>query len=283
MPLGSANPLPPVNVGDTVEIYAALRIDEQPLTPDQIAGVTFTVQRPDGTQVNNLVGNIESDGRGFYRWTDTTQTGVYRTQAQFTLATGEIRSVILTFSVVNPFADEPAPTPIQLVTQAVWMRLEDLFDSVAGGPWLREQTMYNFDENKIAQFVPEALLDINVQMPPTQYPLDFFTTWTTTPGDNPNMPILVKATLVLVVRHLMRSYVEQPRPQGGQVVWHDRTQYTQMWGQVYQYELADFKEALRLWKRTTLNLGRSSMSVLSKAGRLAPYGSRTQNAHRGYY
>jgi hypothetical protein len=88
------------------------------------------------------------------------------------------------------------------------------------------------------------------------------------------MPILIKGVLCLTIRHLMRSYVEQRQPQGGQVVWNDRTEYTQMWMSVYQVEYQDYISAVRLWKRTTLNLGQSALSTFSKAGRLYPYASQ---------
>jgi hypothetical protein len=96
--------------------------------------------------------------------------------------------------------------------------------------------------------------------------------------------LLVKGVLILTIRHLMRSYTEQPTPQGAQVVWHDRTRYQQLWNQVYQVEYADYIEKVRLWKRTTLNLGHSALLTISKAGRLYPYGSqRSRGIYRGYY
>lgn len=282
MTLGSQNPIPSVKTGDTAELYAALRIEGQPVTPDQIQQVLFKVSKPDNTMTTQT-GITLADGQGFFRWSDTVESGVYLVQAQFTLVTGEVRSIMSNFSVVNPFADAPTPTYTQLITQAVWLRLEDTFDTIDGGPWLKERSLYNFDENKIAAFIPEALLDINVQMPPTNFIIDQFCAPTVTPGDNPNMPILIKGVLVLTIRHLMRSYVEQATPQGGQIVWLDRTRYTQLWQSVYQVEYADYISALRLWKRTTLNLGRSALSVFSKAGRLYPASQRTRQAGRGYY
>jgi hypothetical protein len=230
--LGVAPSIGQIKAGDSAELYAALRIDEQPVSPDQIAQVNFTVARPDGMQsIDN--GIIGDDGRGFYRWTDTTQEGEYIAQAQFTLVTGEVRSTMLSFSVVNPFSDlslevtangtqtfplttlningnnSDFPVPGQLymtgvtgpivsytnvtgtsftgvaggtgtvlngavvasyvppslnelITEGVWLRLSDLFDTTEGGPWLREQTLAHFDENKVGQFISEALLDINL-------------------------------------------------------------------------------------------------------------------------
>lgn len=275
-------PLGQITQGDTAELTAYLRVNEQPVTQDQILGVNFIVQQPDGTTVT-VTGQANPDGAGYYRWTATTEPGEYIAQAQFSLVTGEIRSVMMTFTVVNPF-NPTTPTLTDLIVDAVQLRLEDCFDSTVGGPWLREKTMGHFDYTKVAAFIPEALADINLQMPPTNLNLGDFAQWATTPGDNPNMPILVKATLCLTIKHLMRAYVEQYIPQGGQMVWADRTRYTQAWQAIYQVERQEFLEAVRLWKRTFLGLGHSALLTSSKAGRLYPFGSqRSRGISRGYY
>jgi hypothetical protein len=272
--------------GDSAELQAYLRLNGVPVTANQISEVQFTVQLPDNTQ-QTVEGTIQPDGSGFYRWLNTDQTGAYTVQAQFFLTSGEIRSLYYDFDVIDPF-NPPDPTATDLIVEQVWLRLEDLFDSVDGGPYLREVTHAHFDASKIADFIPEALLDINVQMPPTQFTLNDFTVAVATPGQasvpNPAMPLLVKGVLILVIRHLMRSYVEQPIPQGGQVVWHDRTRYVQLWTQIYQTEYADYIQAVRLFKRTQYGFGHMASLVFSKAGRLYPYGSmRSRGVWRGYY
>lgn len=285
MPLGVVQNIGQIKTGDTAELYASLRIDGQPVTADQIMQVNFIVQLPDGTTSTNL-GIVQDDGQGYMRWTTTTEPGEYLIQVQFELVSGEIRSVMQNFSVVNPFADEPAPTPTDLITSSVWLRLEDLFDSTDGGPWLRDKTLMNFDENKIAAFIPEALMDINLQMPPSTLDIGFFTIGNESPSDmtNPNMPLLVKATLVFTIRHLMRSYVEQPDLQGAQVVWESRTKYSQMWMQIYQVEYQEYIQAVRLWKRTLLNLGRSALLTYNKSGRMFPFSNQaSRGVWRGYY
>lgn len=269
--------------GDSVELVAYLYINEQPVTQDQILQVNFNIQLPDGTTQGPIETIPTSDGSGFYRWTDTTELGEYIAQAQFILGTGEIRSTMLIFSVIDPF-NPPMPTQTDLIVDAVQIRLEDCFDSLEGGPWLKDKSLAHFDYTKIADFIPEALLDINVQMPPTNYDLGTFATWSVTPGDNPNMPLLIKGVLILTVRHLMRSYTEQPVPANTQAAWHDRTRYQQMWSQIYQVEYADWLEKVRLFKRTELNLGHAASLVFNKAGRLWPYpGMRAQGVWRGYY
>lgn len=269
---------------DSAELRAYLTVNGQPITADQILSVNFTVQKPDATS-QTVQGTIESDGAGFYRWTDTSLIGQYVVQAQFALATGEVRSKMLNFAVYDPF-NPPTPSEVDLIVDEVQLRLEDIFDSIEGGPWLRDQTNAQFDYSKVAAFIPEAMLDINVEMPPTNVTLDYFTMTTTDQHgnviQNPNAPLLVKAVLVLTIRHLMRSYTEQPVPQGGQIVWEDRTRYAQAWQAVYQIEHQDFEQKLRLWKRTFLNLGHSALLTYSKGGRNFGFGNMSaRNAIRG--
>jgi len=90
--------------------------------------------------------------------------------------------------------------------------------------------------------------------------------------------------LVLVIRHMMRSYTEQYTPTGqGQLVWADRTKYAQLWGAMYKVEQADYIQAVRLMKRSELALGSSALLMLSKAGRLYPFARfSTRGIYRGY-
>jgi hypothetical protein len=344
-----------INQGDSAELKAYLKINEQPVTADQISSATFTVQTPsvtavvatqfslpsssfqvlstegiaapgtayvadilgnpqmllftgvalDGKTITGvsggtagmiigqgsnitfvtttlMVGAVNNDGAGFLRWTQTLMLGEYVAQCRFSLITGEQRSCMISFTVVDPF-NPIAPSAVDMVVDQVWLRLEDVFDSNEGGPWLRDMTKAHFDSTKIAAFIPEALLDINVQMPPTNFDLSLFTSGPDA-AMNPNMPLLVKGVLVLVIRHLMRSYTEIFTPTGqGQLVWPDRTRYQQAWGQIYTLEYQDYIAAVRLWKRTLYGFGHSALLTFNKAGRLFPYaGQSSRGIYRGY-
>lgn len=278
-----------VNATDTIDLVAVLRINEVPVTADEILSVNYIVQPPtadgdptDGTQTTTP-GTIADDGSAHLLWSDTTEIGIYLVQVQFSLGNGEKRSVMTNFTVIDPF-NPPTPTAVEMVVENVWIRLEDIYDSIQGGPHLRDETLSHFDHLKIADFIPEALLDINVQMPPTNFDISYFTALGGDGSPNPNMPILYKGTLVAVERHLMRSYVEQPMIQGGQIVWEDRTRYQSAWAQQYQIDQKDFLDDLRLWKRTLYNFGQSSLLTFNKAGRMFPYGNmRARGAYRGYF
>jgi hypothetical protein len=94
----------------------------------------------------------------------------------------------------------------------------------------------------------------------------------------------VQATLLAVIRHLMRSYVEQPAPQGANIVYQDRRDYLQRWEEIYKIEEEFFKYVLALWKRQFLHLGTGSLLVHSKAGRLyGPGYNRARTISRSMY
>lgn len=371
MSLGVRYQLSPLNRGNTAELYAALRKREGVVPQEDIAGVEFTVQQPNGILVGNpatlktgskgtthraepnspenkgfeisgllsttglapgktlvrghnikagatvakilsstailldyeslisapgLVaeevelefestqwpGEIEEDGQGYLQWTITEEPGQYLAQAQFTLVTQEVKSVMVNFAVEDPF-NIPPPTEAQLVAEEVWLRFEDAFDSVEGGPILRDYTLAHFDVRKIERLIPEALLDINVQMPPTQYSISYFARPLSNGEINPLMPLLSKGVMCKVLLHMIRSYIEQPVPQGAQIAYEDRTRYAQAWQTAYVTEREDWISMVRLYKRQELNLGHSALLVGSKAGRLFFNGTwRTQNIGRGF-
>jgi len=228
-------------------------------------------------------GEVEDDGQGYLQWTKTEEPGEYLVQSTFTLVTQEIRSVMANFAVINPFV-VPPPTPNQLVAEEVGLRFEDAFDSVEGGPILRDYTLAHFDLKKIEKFIPEALLDLNVQMPPTEYDVKFFASIQENGEVNPLMPLLSKGVTCKVLLHMIRSYTEQPIPQGAQVTYEERAHYAKAWMSVYQTEREDWISMVRLWKRQGLLLGHSSLLVASKAGRLFYSGTwRTQNVGRAFF
>ncbi len=228
-------------------------------------------------------GEVENDGQGYLQWTLTEESGQYLAEARFTLTTQEVKSVMVNFAVVDPFRIPP-PTEPQLVAEEVWLRFEDMFDSVEGGPILRDYTLSHFDVKKIERFIPEALLDINVQMPPTQYTVSYFARPRGNGEINPLMPLLTKGVMCKVLLHMVRSYIEQPVPQGAQIAYEDRTRYAQAWQSAYTIEREDWIAMVRLYKRQELNLGHSALLVGSKAGRLFFNGVwRTQNIGRGFF
>jgi hypothetical protein len=270
-----------VNVGDTAELHAVLyNENEVPIPATDIDSVEFTVQAPDGEQTAEA-GSVLDSGEGFYRWATTDQLGEYIYLAQFTLLSGEIRSRRGSFEVIDPF-NPPEFTAVERVENAVWLRLEDCFDSDEGGPWLRDMTLAYFNKTKIHEFITDAMFDINMAPPMTHAVIGDFTTIQVDGTDDPESTLLVQGTLLAVIRHLMRSYVEQPQLTGAQAVYEDRRDYLQRWQLIYQMEMERYNRWIVLWKRQFVGNHRS-MLVSSKAGRLLPAPLRSRNIGRGYW
>jgi hypothetical protein len=291
MPLGIPHDRTEVYLNDSAELTPYIYDSrEQPVQQADLASVEFEIKKPDGS-VDIVAGTIESDGSGFLRYLDTDQVGLYVWVAQFTFDSGEKRSYRDEFKVIDPLT-VPPQTRVNKIAEKVWLKLEDCFDSDLGGPWLRNETLAYFEPTKIEKFISQGLLTINVYPPMTTLDLSFFTI--EVPDSDPALPpgstqadpdeyIIVQATLLAVIKHLMRSYVEQPDVRGANIVYEDRRDYLQRWQIIYQIEEASINRALALWKRQFLNLGKSSLLVHSKAGRLYPPGHRARNAQRGYY
>ena len=281
MSMGIPKDIGSVNQGDTAELYASAYVDDLAVDDTSIVSVSFVVEKPDKSRVTTT-GIVQEDGQGFLRWADTTNVGRYVALAQFTLDSGEKRSTKIAFSVRDPFNDEPLE-PLDQIADAVWLKLEDCFDSSEGGPWLRDQTLRFFNKEKINAFIDDALSEINTAMPVTNVDLSFFTTVGPQGQADPDQGLLVQGVLLSTIRHLMRSYVEQPSPTGANVVWYDRRDYLQRWGTIYQIEYDWFLRRLGLWKRQFLNLGQSALLVSSKAGRTGyGPGMKARNVGRGY-
>lgn len=288
-----------VSMNDTAELYAYLYDDaDAAVNPDDLVRVDFVIERPDGSQ-DTAEGEILDDGAGFYRYANTDLVGEYKVVATFVFVEGQVRSTRSDFQVADPFKsdlnipyeydryssltdDEKLQWQVDFISSRVWDKLEDTFDSNDGGPWMRDMTLNVFSPSKLSDFIEEALFNINVYNPPTSFWIDRFAP-PTNGRPNPDATILIQATWVATIRHLMRSYAEQPLPTGGQVTYEDRRDYLQRWGTIYQIENQLFDQLLKLWKRQFLGLGTSKMLVSNKAGRLLPAPLRTRNIGRGYY
>jgi hypothetical protein len=288
---------------DTAELYAYL-YDRQDtgVTEESLKSVEFHIKKPDGTVIDQG-GGINDDGSGSINFTDTNLIGEYIVVATFILADDTVHSVRSDFQVADPFAgdlntqfefvrydtldaEEKLQWQVDLLCSRVWDKMEDTFDSQDGGPWLRDMTMNVFQPSKMPDFIEEAIFDINVYNPPTAFWIDYFMTPASTAApfrSNVNQSLLIQGVWVAVIRHLMRSYAEQPTPQGGQVTYEDRRDYLQRWGTIYQIEFQHYDHLVKMWKRQFLGLNRSKQLVSSKAGRLLPAPLRTRNIGRGYY
>lgn len=205
---------------------------------------------------------------------DNPETGVYETYLtpQFTREKGPktlewsytLGEDTLTFEdevlVVDPmpFYDSLNESE-QLVVEEVTYLFGDLFDSTNGGAFLSENFQTHFDYERIAQLGRRALQKINTSYQP-------LTDFSFGPGAGQRLPqryhgLLVTATYVEVLRHLIRSYVEQPEFRGMNVTYTDRRDYINRWKMVLDDEKEDLKNAISFFKREQLGLGGGALLV----------------------
>jgi len=290
-----------VALNDSARLTAFLYDDkEQKYSYEDLASVTFTIQRPASRSDDDLLdtkknpeyidppekivqeGEVLEDGTGYTVISGTGFTdriGHHIVVATFALVDGTIKSTRCDFEIFDPF--EIVDTPLRIIADGVWTKLEDCFDAENEGPWVQDMTLHFFREEKMEKFINDALFDINYQNPPTSVGVgDFVPTSTTI---NANYPLLVQGVFVQVLRHIMRSYVEQPLPTGANIAYQDRRDYLQRWQGMYELELEQYRRWLSLWKRGFLQLGHSKLLVSAKAGRLIPAPMRARSVGRGYW
>jgi hypothetical protein len=279
---------PKVMIGDSQILNAYLyNNDGETLIPQSdITGVTFTVlvpgDDPADPTLDHIAGTVIDNGQGQFQvdgWVNAIQ-GQYKSYAQFTYSEGTLngllKSVVTDYDVFDPFV-RAEPSPADPAIDQCWMKLEDCFDSEIGGPWLRDMTLAVFDKSKVNGFIPEALLDINQQMPLTTFDVNTFPY-----GQADGTALFGEALLCATIRHLMRSYTEQPDVTGAPVGFLDRRRYQQAWKSIYDIEMERFKYWLNRWKLSTYDLSGSAMLIHNKAGRMLPAPMRSRYAGRGF-
>ncbi len=136
----------------------------------------------------------------------------------------------------------------------------DSYDSTTGGPHLIEEFQTKFNNERIAQLLNWAVQKMNMAKQP-------ITNWMlSSPGTAGTFPanywgLLIMGGYLEVLRHLIRSYVEQPDIRNADVAYLDRRDYLQRWQTVLQMEQEEFDQMLTLVKRKAMNLGSTSMLV----------------------
>ena len=292
MSLGFDRQLKIVALNDSARLVTRPYDDkDQPYDYEDLGAVTFTIQRPaenwdeavGGNQYDSVRitedGEILEDGTGSLIFNQTDRLGHYVAIATFELVDGTTQSTRIDFEVFDPF--EVVDTPARIIADGVWTKLEDCFDAENEGPWVQDVTMNFFREEKIEKFIKDALFDINYQNPPTALGISSFVNTDNTVTDN--YPLLVQGVFIQVLRHIMRSYVEQPMPTGAQIAWQDRRDYLERWQSMYELELQQYMRWVALYKRGFLQLGHSKLIVAAKAGRLIPAPMRARSVGRGYW
>lgn len=136
----------------------------------------------------------------------------------------------------------------------------DTYDSTTGGAHLIEEFQTKFNNERIAQLLNWSVQKSNM----TKQPI---TDWTLSyPGHAGNFPpnywgLLIMGGYLEVLKHLIRSYTEQPDIRNADVAYLDRRDYINRWKMVLDMEQKSFDDMLTLVKRKYMNLGASSMLV----------------------
>ena len=267
---------PRVMVGDSVDLSAFLYTDQEfdddeTLVPaSNISSVDFYVRRVDDAPTDPLhhyTGELAGDGEGKVTipGTDNPTPGQYHAVCTFSYGdttpfNQKTRSIPTDYDVVDPF-ERTGSAPSDPYIDLAWARFEDLFDSEQGGPWLRDQTLGRFDKTRMRQFVTDVLFDINNTMPASDFDETGFP-YTTHDGS----AVFTQGIVVHSIRHLIRSYTEQPDTMNSPVAYLDRKRYLDAWSAVYNIELQRYNLMLEVWKRRYF-AGGNKLILGSKQGR----------------
>jgi hypothetical protein len=161
--------------------------------------------------------------------------------------------------------------PMRAIIEQTWNRFSDLFDYATEGPHLQTYIQSNFGRNRLAQLLRIAVGRLNTVAQPFQtYTID---------GDGGASfpvdrwgPLLESALYVECIKHLVRSYVEQPEVQSGSGISRlDRRDYKDRWEEVLATEEPVLKSQLEVFKISNMGLGRARVLVSGGAyGRWGP-------------
>jgi len=145
------------------------------------------------------------------------------------------------------------------IVESVNNRFADLFDSQDGGANLETYYQAHFNRNRLGQLLGIAMGRLNTMAQPyMQYTLEdggkAFPTeqWG---------PLLETALYIETLRHLIRSYVEQPLFSGPNIARLDRRDYLQRWQSVLQDEEQMFNRQMEVFKIAHMGFGRPRILV----------------------
>lgn len=261
---------------NTLQTLGLSLIGTDGVTPVDADGdmiLSYYLTMPDGTQVIQWTRTATHVATGMYEVAlsaqDNSVVGNYQGVWSYTMSgVGETYVIYTVVGESNPEYDR-LPTAFQEVVDNVWVRFADLFDSPAGGPHLQTYYQANWSRGRMAQLMRMALRRLNVIAQP-------FETYAIEPTVGTVFPVaqwgglLEQATYVEAVKHLRRSYIEQPQFIGGSVTRLDRTSYWQTWGTLLAEEEAVLKSEQDTWK--IAHMFNQQPAVLVAGGVYGTYG-----------
>lgn len=259
----------PTNVDDGTEMVVSIYVVPYPATTIQISG----------PMVDPVYSGVcTSPSQGTYQVdlaaTQALVPGYYRFDFTFTLNGEPITtSQFIEIGPPSPSYDALQP-PFVNAVENVWLKFADIYDSPFGGPYLTVWYNTHFGRGRVAQLMEQAVWHLNNSAQPA-------TTYSVTGispmgGGAPLFPLnqwaglLNTATTVEVLKHLMRSYTEEPIVIGNVSVRLDRRDYLQRWGSMLATEQAQLTSETSVWKVQMMFNG--SPRVLIQGGAFGSYG-----------
>lgn len=263
----------------------ALHVQGIPQNADGDVEVTFINEATGDTVFVRTATNV-SPGNYEVQLTgdDTSNPGNYAVRWAYAInGTADEYYTFVMVGQSNPAYDKLDPSMKEIVDN-VWVRFADLFDAPDGGPNLQSYLESHFTRGRIANLLRIAVGRLNTAAQPHQ-------SFSIDGQGGAEFPVaqwgalLEHATYVETIKHLRRSYVEQPQFQGGGITRLDRRDYLQRWGEVLKDEEALLKSEMDTFKIASMGLGRGRTLVSGGVyGRWGP--TRLANgmgAVRGYY
>ena len=237
-----------------------------------------TTNVPSGIPSPVLSETASNTATGVYEITFTgNQAGVpgyYRLDWSFTLSsTPQTISQYIEIGQASPAYDSLSP-PFQQMVEDVYIKIADGYDSAFGGTNLASWPQVHFGRGRIAQLMIQAVQHLNVMSQPGMV----YSANGVSPmgGGAPLFPInqfaglLNTATTIEVIKHLKRSYTEDPDWQGPSSARLSRRDYQQRWDDNLRDEQADYKAQLDTFKIAYMFNG--SPRVLIQGGAFGSYG-----------
>jgi hypothetical protein len=197
----------------------------------------------------------------------TSTPGYYTLTWTFTIgSTAQSTKTWIQVGAENP-AYDTLPDSMKDIIETTWSRFSDMFDSPQGGPHLQVYFQTAFSRGRLAQLLKIAVGYLNTMAQPYANfsvegnPLFPYQQWG---------PLLEQRLYLETMKHLIRSYIEQPNPIGVTVARMDRRDYVDRWNRMLDHDEKDFRSQLDTFKISMMGLGRPH--VLVSGGVYGAYG-----------
>lgn len=285
-----ANINDPQYINQTATDVLALQviIDGVPADPDGQAVTVTMINQVTSATVFSRTATPVANHPGEYNLqltaADTSQVGNFTVQWAYAIGGNPVSYD--TYVLIGPYSPTYAGLvpAMKMIVESVWMRFADEFDSPAGGPNLQTYYQTRFNRGRIAELLRVACGRLNTAAQP-------FMTYTIDGDGGASFPVqqwgplLEQACFVETIKHLRRSYLEQPQVDGGGVTRLDRQQYFDRWGEVLKEEQDNLQRQLDVFKIRNMALGQPRVLVSGGVfGRWGPTRySAGMAASRGYF